>query len=119
MAIEHFQRSIRVSPLDPYNFNALIGIGAAHFLAGRYEAAADWVQKGIAERPQAVWALRLFVAACWNAGRHDEAREALKLLRNADPEVSVSSVADAVSFTAPQYREPLLEGLRQAGLPEE
>src|SRR5262249_19596636 len=36
VAIEHFERSLRLSPLDPMNFNAFIGIGSAHFAAGRY-----------------------------------------------------------------------------------
>ena len=31
-AIEHFQRAMRLSPLDPMRFNALFGIGASHFV---------------------------------------------------------------------------------------
>src|SRR5262249_40172899 len=36
VAIEHFERALRLSPFDPMNFNAFIGIGGAHFVAGRY-----------------------------------------------------------------------------------
>src|ERR1051325_4092241 len=35
-AIEHFERALRLSPFDPMNFNAFLGIGGAHFVAGRY-----------------------------------------------------------------------------------
>ena len=35
-AIEHFARALRLSPFDPMNFNAFIGIGGAHFVAGQY-----------------------------------------------------------------------------------
>ena len=47
LAIEHFQRSIRISPLDPYNFDAAIGIGIAHFHAERFAEAASSVRRGL------------------------------------------------------------------------
>src|SRR5262249_17509004 len=63
MSIEHFERSIRISPLDPFNFNAFIGIGASHFGAARYEECARWVQKGISARPSATFAYRILAPA--------------------------------------------------------
>ncbi len=47
-----------ISPLDPYNYNAMIGIGYAHSHAERFEQALVWITKGIAERPSATWAWR-------------------------------------------------------------
>ena len=50
VATEHFERSLPLSPFDPMKFNAFIGIGAAHFVAGRYADTVHWQEKG-ATRP--------------------------------------------------------------------
>ena len=38
-AIEHFQRAMCLSLLDPMHFNALIGIGASHFIKAQFDEA--------------------------------------------------------------------------------
>ncbi len=120
VAIEHFQRAMRISPLDPYNFNALIGIGMAHFWAGRYELAAQWVTKGIAEKPSATWAWRIAAAAYSHLDRMDAARTALERFMRGNPGVTLTSVAEGStpSAASPSFKKALLEGLRKAGLPE-
>ena len=120
VAIEHFQRAMRISPLDPYNFNALIGIGIAHFWAGRYELAAQWVTKGIAEKPSATWAWRIAAAAYSHLDRMDAARTALERFMRGNPGVTLTSVAEGStpSAASPSFKKALLEGLRKAGLPE-
>ncbi len=118
--IQHFERSMRLSPLDPLNFLALIGIGIAHFWAARYEAAAVWVSKGIAEKPTATWAWRIVAAAYAHLDRMDEARIALEHFIRGNPGVSLSSVAQGStpSAASPAFKRALLDGLRKAGLPE-
>jgi adenylate cyclase len=120
VAIEHFQRAMRISPLDPYNFNALIGIGVAHFWAGRYELAAQWVSKGVAEKPSATWALRIAAAAYSHLDRMDEARAALERFMRANPGVTLITVAQGStpSAASPLFKKALLDGLLKAGLPE-
>ena len=44
-AIDQFERSLRLSPFDPMAFNCEVGIGGAHFIARRYEAAAQWMER--------------------------------------------------------------------------
>ena len=56
-AIEHFRRAMRLSPLDPMRFSALIGIGAAYFAKGECDEAARWIEDGLRERPDAVLGL--------------------------------------------------------------
>jgi adenylate cyclase len=120
IAIEHFQRARRISPLDPYNFNALIGIGIAHFWAGRYELAAQFVTKGIAEKPSATWAWRIAAAAYSHLDRIEAARTALERFMCGNPGVTLTSVAEGSTPAAasPLYKKALLDGLRKAGLPE-
>jgi adenylate cyclase len=118
LAIEHFQRSIRISPLDPYNFNAAIGIGIAHFHAERFAEAASWVRRGIAEKPSATWAWRIVAAAYANLGRSDEAREALTHLVQAHPGITIAAIKQASMPPSPSFQYALFDGLRTAGLPE-
>jgi adenylate cyclase len=74
VAIDQFQHGLRISPFDPINFNSYIGLGNAHFSLARYEDAVAWYEKGMRERPGAVWAHRLLAPAYAEAGRLDDAR---------------------------------------------
>lgn len=51
-SIDHFERALRLSPFDPMNFNAFIGIGGAHFVAGQYADAAPVDRKGFDRSPR-------------------------------------------------------------------
>src|SRR5215204_2123467 len=116
-AIEHFERAIRLSPLDPLHYNAVFGIGAAHFAKGDYNEAAKWVEKALSEKPSAMWAYRLLATAYANAGRLEEARWAASKLRVAYPDVTIAKSFEAVpSIWA---MRGYAEGLRLAGIPEE
>jgi tetratricopeptide (TPR) repeat protein len=42
-AIEAFQRAMRLSPLDPLGWTFSGGLAHAHAVAGRYEAAMEWI----------------------------------------------------------------------------
>jgi len=117
VAIDHFQRCLRLTPLDPMRFNALIGIGAAHFQAGRYEQAAEWAERGLIEQPAAIWAHRILAAAAAQAGRLDRARASVAILREAFPDVSVTQLLGIIP-ASPEYLGRFGEGLRRAGLPD-
>lgn len=116
-AIEHFQRAMRLSPLDPMHFNALIGIGATHFVKDQYDQAIRWIEKGLHEKPDAVWTYRLLTAAYANAGRLEEAKRAVARFMEAYPGMTVSKAIDAAPPSSPLI-ERTAQGLRKAGLPE-
>lgn len=117
IAIEHFQHSLRLSPVDPTRFNLLIGIGAAHFAAARYEQAAEWVEKGLREQPRALWAHRILAAACARAGRLEQARRSVDLLLQAYPDLTVTTLLGILP-AGPDYLRRFADGLRWAGMPE-
>ena len=85
LAIEHFERGLRISPFDPINFNSYLGIGVAHFTAERYGEAVEWLRKGIEERPSAVWAYRLLAPAYALAGQLEEARRTAARIAHSVP----------------------------------
>ena len=52
-AIERFALSVELAPQDPLTFNALVGLGCAHFDAGRYADTAHAMERALAEHPSA------------------------------------------------------------------
>jgi adenylate cyclase len=115
-AIEQFERFERLSPLDPMGYMAQIGIGAAHFVASRYDEAVSLTQRGLNQQPDATWALRQLVTALVHAGRLDDAQRECRKLLESYPELTIAKVRDALPFGA-STMERIVAGLREAGLP--
>ena len=118
-AIEHFERAMRLSPLDPLTYFASTGMAFAHAFAGRYDEAISWATTALHEQPN--WATALRVAAMANAlsDRMVEARAAMACLREVDPALRLGNV-DRVAppLRRAEDRVRFLESLRKAGLPE-
>jgi adenylate cyclase len=108
---------MRLSPLDPMRFNALFGIGAAHFVRDEYDEAIRWIEKALHEKPDAVWTYRMLTAAYALAGRLEEAKRAVFRFLEAYPGMTVSKAIDAAPPMSPLIAR-ITEGLRKAGLPE-
>ena len=116
-AIDQFERSLRLSPFDPMAFNCEVGIGGAHFIARRYEAAAQWMEKALRSKPSAIWVHRTLAPAYALAGELDKARDSVGELLKDYPEIRISDILQALAFSK-EVLDRFAEGLRQAGLPE-
>ncbi|CAN7666540.1 winged helix-turn-helix domain-containing tetratricopeptide repeat protein [Mesorhizobium sp. LjNodule214] len=116
-AIEKFEHFERLSPRDPMGYMAELGIGAAHFIAARYEEALVMTQRGVSRQPGATWALRQLVTTLVHAGRKDEARRACGRLLESHPGLTVAKIWDQLPFEA-GTRERVAASLREAGLPD-
>jgi adenylate cyclase len=79
-AVGMIEKAIRFSPNDPNLHLFLHNLGMAHFVAGRYEEAADCARQAIAQRPEQPASQRLLAASCGHLGRLPEAREALRAM---------------------------------------
>jgi Flp pilus assembly protein TadD len=73
-AIEHGENAIRLSPLDPEMALFLGAIGVAHYVAGRFAAAARYTGEALRLRPGFQRARRLRCASLAQMGRLDDAR---------------------------------------------
>lgn len=114
-AIENLQHAIRMSPRDPLNFSFFGGLAAAHYLAGRYAEAVDWARQQVQLRPGSPSGHRILCASLAQAGLIEEARAAMRLLRQVQPNISVAWIKASVPY--PDHTMPrFLEGLRKAGL---
>jgi TolB-like protein/class 3 adenylate cyclase len=118
LALEHFARAMRMSPLDPLLFALYGGIALAHFFADQYDDAADWAERAWRQQPRYHAALRIAAASNALRGNGEAAAHAITELRALDPKLRVSNVR---AFIPVRRREHLLRfeaGLRKAGLPE-
>jgi len=119
MAIDAFQRAIRLSPLDPLGYRFTGGIGIAHAVAGRYEDAISWSDRSLREQPRYTAAMRAMVVSCAHLGRVEEAREWLRRLLEIQPDLTIARVGlYATSFVPAEALAADIVGFRKAGLPE-
>lgn len=116
-AFQHFEHALRLSPLDPMNFNNLVGIASAHQISGDYGAAADLFQRALMERPSATWIHRNLAPALLAADRAEEAELSKKMMLEAYPDITVKRFKEAMVFS-PQALEGISVFLRKLGIPE-
>ena len=117
-AEEYFQRAIRLSPLDPINFNNLVGLGSARQVAGDDVGAAEYFDRAMQERPNATWVLRNHAAALLGAGRRKEAEAAVAALQAAFPTFSAAKFKEAMVFSE-HLMDRVCDQLVALGVPRE
>lgn len=117
-AFQHFEHAMRLSPLDPMNFNNLVGMASAHQISGDYNASADLFQRALMERPSAFWIHRNLAPALLAAGRTEEAEVSKKAMLKAYPGMSIKLYKEAMVFS-PEALESFSVYLRELGIPEE
>jgi adenylate cyclase len=116
-AIANFERAMRLSPIDPMNFNNYVGIASAHEVAQEYDIAAAFYRRALEERPNAKWIYRNLASVLSGAGRFDEAKEAFAELMLTYPDLTVSKFKQAMVFS-PAVLERMAANLRKLGLPD-
>jgi adenylate cyclase len=116
-AIGNFERALRLSPIDPMNFNNFVGLGSAHEVAQEYDKAAAFYRRALEERPNAHWIHRNLAACLSGAGRAEEAQQAFAELMRYYPDLTISKFKQAMVFS-PAVLDRMAENLRKLGLPE-
>jgi adenylate cyclase len=116
-AIGNFERALRLSPIDPMNFNNYLGMGSAHEVAQEYDEAAAFYRRGLEERPNAHWIYRNLAACLSGAGRVEEAQQAFAELMRYYPDLTIAKFKQAMVFY-PAVLDRMAENLRKLGLPE-
>jgi tetratricopeptide (TPR) repeat protein len=117
-AIEHFERALRLSPLDPLAYLIYTGMSEAHLFAGRYDEAVSWARKAALEKPNWMTPERVMAVALALSGRIVEAREALIRMRAIEPDYRLSTLEVEMGPWRRADHALVIEGLRRAGLPE-
>jgi len=116
LAIEQAERSIRLSPFDPYNFRSHHALGITNFYTGHYKDAADAARRAINYNPNFSLARAVLAAALLRLGRAAEAKAAARDVVECEPTFTISG-AGRLAFE-PAVFASLAEAWREIGLPE-
>jgi adenylate cyclase len=127
-SLENLNKAIQLSPHDPSLHYWYAGKATAHFALKEYEDAIEWARRAIAIDPTYRQPYLTLIAALGSTGRQAEAHEAIQrylALFPAAPRTIAAWQAlrgqRSNSDSNPrvlEFSDRLMEGLRQAGLPE-
>ena len=117
-ALALFHRAYHLSQGNWSAGAALTGIAHAHMVLGNHVEALGWATRSLAVNPAYDPTFWMLIAANAHLERIDEARRYLAEFRRLAPEVSVASIRAGQPAKDTTRIEPILEGLRLAGLPE-
>ena len=116
-AREYFEKALRLSPVDPMNFNNMVGIASTYQVAGDDNAAANMFQRALDERRNALWIHRNLAPALLGAGREQEAKQSYDAMMAAYPDMTVRRYKEAMVFS-PQALDRIGTQLSKLGVPE-
>jgi adenylate cyclase len=115
-AIENFERALRLSPLDPMNFNTIVGMGFARQAGQDYDKAVALYRRALEDRPHAAWINRYLASALCDAGRMAEAKEVFTEMMRNYPGLTVTRFRQAMPPTPTVNR--MVDNLKTLGLPD-
>jgi adenylate cyclase len=119
LAIDHYARAMRLSPLGRWLVDIQSGIAHAHFFLGRYDEASSWAAMAMQDNPDFQAGVRISAAINAMAGRPEEAHETVVRLQRLNPTLRVSTLKHVLGpYRRAEDVARYEEGLRRAGLPE-
>ena len=119
LAIDHYARAMRLSPLGRWLVDIQSGIAHAHFFLGRYDEASSWAAMAMQDNPDFQAGVRISAAINAMAGRPEEAHETVVRLQRLNPTLRVSTLKHVLGpYRRAEDLARYEEGLRRAGLPE-
>ncbi|MET3581895.1 adenylate cyclase [Mesorhizobium robiniae] len=118
VAIEHFHRAMRLSPVDPEKGIALSGIGMSYLMLERYEEALAWGERALREMPNYGSSHRVVIMALVKLNRPDEAQAAARRLMEAFPTYTLGLQRQINPWRDKEFAEGYVEALGIAGVPE-
>jgi adenylate cyclase len=118
LAIEHFHRAMRLSPVDPEKGIALSGIGMSYLMLERYEEALAWGERALREMPNYGSSHRVVIMALVKLNRPDEAQAAARRLMEGFPTYTLGLQRQINPWRDKGFAERYVEALGIAGVPE-
>jgi TolB-like protein/class 3 adenylate cyclase/Tfp pilus assembly protein PilF len=117
-AIQHAERAIRLSPLDPSMWVPHGIIANAKFQIGDYQTAASYARKSIRLHRYNLPAYHTLAASYAQLGQLAEARDTVRRLLDLDPETTISRIEQSFPLSRYKNLKAFLQGLHKAGLAE-
>ena len=117
-ALGHFERAMRISPLDPGMSAFITGAAGAQLVCGKYDQALVLAQRAIRENPNFVGGHRTMLVALGLLGRADEAKLAAQRIFELTPAFTVSQFEHVSPYKDPEWRKRAADVYRAAGVPK-
>jgi len=116
-AIEHAEKAIHLSPLEPLVYHAAFALALASFLTGQSEEAVAHARKAIEGNRNFAFAYCILALGCSHLGRSAEAAQAVSRLTSVAPRFRIETLRK-IRFADAARLQSDLELLRVAHLPE-
>jgi TolB-like protein len=120
----HIAEGLRLSPRDTYAYIWIARVGQSKLYLGRWEQAVAWYRRSIETNRNFPYIYFVLGAALAQLGRLDEAHSATRAGLALNPTFTVArfyttwaAMSDDPTYLA--QLEPILEGMRKAGVPEQ
>jgi TolB-like protein len=118
-AIADLEQAMRLSPRDPFNYAAMLGLALAHHNARRQDEAASWTDKALRAFPPSFLVGMQQAILCYvGAGRLETAKELMAECLRRSPGWNRSNHVRAQWIRSPQLNAEFLDAFIAAGLPE-
>jgi tetratricopeptide (TPR) repeat protein len=101
LAVEHLERAMHLSPVDPQRPGMQAAIAAAHFVAGHFDVAASIARSATLEQPNNFFALIAAAAANAMTGNLAAASSAMGQALQLDPDFR--KITDRIPFREPEW----------------
>ncbi len=116
-AVEHLTKAWQLALHEPWRYHIATNLTFAHYLAGRYEAAAAWAERGL-EAADYLQIRAIAAATYAQLGRIDEAKRHLAHVTKDKPNQTASEYLKTNTFKRQEDLDHWKDGLVKAGLPE-
>jgi adenylate cyclase len=116
-AIEHGEKALQLSPLEPLAYHAALALALSCLLSGRAEEAVAHARKAIDGNRNFGFPYCVLALGCARLGRADEAAEAVRRLARTAPRFRLGSLRK-IRFADAACLQSDLDLLREAHLPE-
>jgi TolB-like protein len=118
-AVADLERAMRLSPREPFNYGAMLGLALAHHNGRRHAEAAAWADKAVRAFPPSFLVGMQQAILCYvGAGRLQEAQRLMAECLRRRPAWRRSTYAPPQWYRSAKLRAELLEAFIAAGLPE-
>lgn len=117
-AVEHTQRALKLSPLDPHRYFYESLAATACIAASQYDRALELAQSSFRANRKHTSTLRVMTVAQWQLGRCDDARKTAEELLKLQPTMTVSGWLERSPAASYPIGREAAEILRRAGVPD-
>jgi tetratricopeptide (TPR) repeat protein len=118
IAVEHGNRALRLSPVDPWIYMPYIGLAYAHFGAGRFDETVAAASLANQANPRFIVPIILHAAALGCLNRSEDATTMVQRLLELQPGITVATAILSARYVDPKKIAALADALHRAGLPE-